>query len=218
MTFKNMCEKLPTDFLGRICFVLQTDEEYKNVKSDSMIDKNFAPVYIDRNNFVAMYDYFKGMKISLTADEDKHLINIVQNISVPESFSGIYGKYTSRQAPLILFGIIKTRMFRDKSTTPKPIEEDFKTFEAVWKELIFRWFSKDDAIKNPFDYLTTEQLDLYKIFETDENHKIGYYAATLLPYKPEDFDRLVELHLIVADILKREYKLIPKTGDIIDLL
>lgn len=174
ITFSRMCEILPSDFLGRILFLIQTDKEYTALKSGKMIIKNFKAIDIHKDEFTALYDFFNSIKIELTNEQNERLIQITNSVELPDVFKNVYNKSTTRNAELLLCGIVKKRMFTEKSSVIEIKDVDFKMFEYLWKEIHYRWLSTTDMQADPLKFLSEFELEILK--RVQEN-RISFYVA-----------------------------------------
>jgi hypothetical protein len=137
MTLFEMFDYVDADFWGRFFVINQTDEDRDWVLKEENLERNVVTKNINREKFIAMFDFYKT---AIVSNVDRARINkIINKIQVPESIEDVYKKTCLRVAYLVFDGIVKWNRFCDKKEL-KCEERDYMDFESIWKEQVRRLF------------------------------------------------------------------------------
>lgn len=207
LSFMRMCEQLPSDFMGRIVFAIQSKDEYAKVKSREMLLRNYKNVDISKDLFLALYDFFQNIKIELSNEQEQKIFSICESITMPDVCKPVYDKSISRNASLIFYGIVKMRMFATKCQSTEVVSDDFVEFEKLWKELHYRWFTEEDRKENPIQFLTENEIIILK--QLQDEKEISYYLADK-NNMTQTLEKLSTMDIIEKDTVNRMYKIKPE--------
>lgn len=208
MTFARLCEVLPSDFVGRLCFFLQTKDEHKEVLSGKRIKYSHSVPSLSRGDFLAWYDFVNAQPI--IGFDEQRLRDITNRIKMPDVFSAVYRKEQSRSAKLIFNGLVRLRVLEEKGKEFRATHADYVDFEALWKELHMRWF-EDVPPQDPLMFCNDEEIEIYRTLQREAiNHgetRLSDYRAMKVGLTPELRARLQRFGLIDYDRETRKFEL-----------
>jgi len=158
MDLREMLQHYDPDFWGRFLIINQTKSDHKWIHDKNNKEVGLINIDIDKDKFIAFYDFFNNMDLSKYID-NKKFGALINSIRVPEDLEEIYKKICIRVPAVLFDGLVKWNMFCEKREAII-IDKDYKDFESLWVEVVSRWFNPDEDCSNVVLNLTGDEKDI----------------------------------------------------------